>query len=141
MVKTWKFISAALFWIISQAMFGRTDVHMETRIIFIFANVVFLEVSYVTYCRETRDTNNAMRERVNQTFDIMSSRKSELSVQFIHHGHWRECPPTYDYTVNYNTLPLLHTTTVQNAVVGKVTVIKLLRYVTSYFLSNLLLSK
>jgi hypothetical protein len=45
-------------------MFGQTDAHTDTRIIFIFANVVFLRVSYMTYCHETRDTKNAMRERV-----------------------------------------------------------------------------
>ncbi len=28
-----------------------------------FANVVFLGVSHMTYCRETRDTKNAVRER------------------------------------------------------------------------------
>ncbi len=43
-------------------MFGQTDAHTDARIIFIFANVVFLEVSFMTYYRETRDTKNA-RER------------------------------------------------------------------------------
>jgi predicted branched-subunit amino acid permease len=59
-----RFASAALFWIILQAMFRRTDAHMDTRIIFIFAHVVFLGVSYMTYCREMIDTKNALRQRV-----------------------------------------------------------------------------
>jgi hypothetical protein len=42
---------------------GRTDAHMDTKIV--FANIVFLGVSHMTYCRETRDTKNAVRERVN----------------------------------------------------------------------------
>jgi hypothetical protein len=37
---------------------------MATRIIFIFANVVFLGVSYMTYCREMIETKNAVRERI-----------------------------------------------------------------------------
>ncbi len=45
-------------------MFGRTDTHTDTGIVFIFANVVFLGVSYMTYCREMIHTKNAMRERV-----------------------------------------------------------------------------
>ncbi len=45
-------------------LFGRTDAHTDTRIVFIFANVVFLGVSYMTYCREMIHIKNAVRERV-----------------------------------------------------------------------------
>ncbi len=45
-------------------MFGWTDEHTDTKIVFTFANVVLLGVSYMTYCRETRDTKNVVRERV-----------------------------------------------------------------------------
>jgi hypothetical protein len=44
--------------------FGRMDAHVDARIIFIFANVIFLGVYYVTYCSETRNTKNAARERI-----------------------------------------------------------------------------
>ncbi len=46
-------------------MFGWTDAHTDTRIVFIFANVVFSGVSYMTYCREMIHGKNAVRERVN----------------------------------------------------------------------------
>jgi hypothetical protein len=42
----------------------RTDAHTDSGIVFIFANVVFLGVSYMTYCREMIHTKNAVRERV-----------------------------------------------------------------------------
>ncbi len=66
----WRFASAALFWIISRVMFGRTHARTHTRIIFIFANkfVVFLGVSYMTCCRVMIDTKNAVREMVKEKY-------------------------------------------------------------------------
>ncbi len=43
---------------------GRTHGHPNRLHFFIFANVVFLGVSYKTYCREKIHTKNAVRERV-----------------------------------------------------------------------------
>ncbi len=45
-------------------MFLWTDAHTDTGIVFIFANVVFLGVSYKTSCSEKIHTKNAVRERV-----------------------------------------------------------------------------
>jgi hypothetical protein len=46
---------------------------MDTKIFLIFTNVVFLGVSYMTYCRETRDTKNAVRERVLKTNSVKNN--------------------------------------------------------------------
>jgi hypothetical protein len=45
-------------------LFRRTDAHTDTGIVFIFANVVFAGMSYMTYCREMIHKINAVRERV-----------------------------------------------------------------------------
>jgi hypothetical protein len=42
-----------------------SDAHTDTGIVFIFAYVVFLGVSYMTYCCEMIHTKYAMRERIN----------------------------------------------------------------------------
>jgi hypothetical protein len=57
--------SFALFELVWQDLLGWSDAHTDIRIVFVFTNVVFLGVSHMTYCSETRDTKSAMRERVN----------------------------------------------------------------------------
>jgi hypothetical protein len=55
---------------------GRT--HTDSGIVFIFANVVFLGMSYMTYCHEMIHTKNTVRERVQGTpTQKMSAQKPE----------------------------------------------------------------
>jgi hypothetical protein len=59
----WNANSMALFEFVWQDLFGRTDTHTETRIIFSFTYVIFLGVSHLTFCREMRGMKTAVRER------------------------------------------------------------------------------
>ncbi len=61
------------------------DTHTDTRIIFIFTNVVFLGVSYMTYCPEMIDTKNTVRERVKSVTPINSDIESTPSDRFTSH--------------------------------------------------------
>jgi hypothetical protein len=47
-------------------LFRQTNAHTDARIVFIFVNIVFLGVSYMTYCCERSDTKNAVRKRVKE---------------------------------------------------------------------------
>jgi hypothetical protein len=56
--------SFALFEWVWWDLFGRSDAHKDTRIVFIFANVAFLGISHMTNCSEMRDTKAALSKRV-----------------------------------------------------------------------------
>jgi hypothetical protein len=62
-------------------MFGQTDAHTDTRIIFNFANVVFLGVSYMTYYREMIDAKNTVRERVKRLKGALLGRAKGVSYE------------------------------------------------------------